>query len=298
MIVNAACALSEAAALPLRPENLIGNPDRPARHVAALLATALRRVRITDSMQYCYMPAGDWQSDATPAAYKPKDAVSFHIFAGGSCWLDFDGQRTTLHEGDIAAFPFGTPHRIGAGEGGPEIDPGGALPPAPWADTPVLRFGGSERVVRILCGYVRCKALTFAPFRQALPAWILVNAAGGGDWLAGIVAQIVAEVDAPQDGVKAIWNDRLNLRWSRCCADSCWASPAGRPAGWQRSATRSWGAASACCTAILRNPGRWRAWRAKPGPRAASSPQALPRGSARPRSRICATSACFCRASG
>ena len=91
MIVNAACALSEAAALPLRPENLIGNPDRPARHVAALLATALRRVRITDSIQYCCMPAGDWQTDATPAAYKPKDAVSFHILAGGSCWLDFDG---------------------------------------------------------------------------------------------------------------------------------------------------------------------------------------------------------------
>ena len=78
------------------------------------------------------------------------------------------------------------------------------MPPAPWAETPVLRFGGSERVVRILCGYVRCEALTFAPFRQALPACILVNAAGGGDWLAGIVAQIVAEVDAPQDGGKAI----------------------------------------------------------------------------------------------
>lgn len=80
-------------------------------------------------MQYCYMPAGDWQTDATPAAYKPKDAVSFHILAGGSCWLDFDGQRTTLHEGDIAAFPFGTPHRIGAGEGGPDIDPNGHCSP-------------------------------------------------------------------------------------------------------------------------------------------------------------------------
>ena len=190
--------------MPLRPENLIANPDRPFQHVAALLATALRRVRITDSMQYCYMPAGDWETDATPAAYKPKDAISFHILAGGSCWLDMGGQRTILREGDIAAFPFGTPHRIGAGQGGPEIDPGGALPPGPWPETPILRFGGNERVVRILCGYVRCEALTFAPLRQALPACILVNAAGTGDWLAGIIAQIVAEVDAPQDGGKAI----------------------------------------------------------------------------------------------
>jgi len=190
--------------LPLQPENLIGNPDRPDSQVAALLAAALRRVRVTDSMQYCYMPAGDWETDATPAAYKPKDAVSFHILAGGSCWLDMDGQRTILDEGDIAAFPFGTPHRIGAGEGGPEIDPGGSLPPGPWPETPILRFGGNERVVRILCGYVRCEALTFAPFRQALPTCIIVNAAGSGNWLAGIVAQIVAEVDAPQDGGKAI----------------------------------------------------------------------------------------------
>lgn len=189
----------------LQPENLIGNPDRPdSQVVTALLAAALRRVRITDSMQYCYMPAGDWETDATPAAYKPKDAVSFHILAGGSCWLDMDGQRTVLNEGDIAAFPFGTPHRIGAGEGGPEIDPGGALPPGPWPETPILRFGGDDRVVRILCGYVRCEALTFAPFRHALPTCIIVNAAGSGDWLAGIVAQMVAEVDAPQDGGKAI----------------------------------------------------------------------------------------------
>ena len=179
------------------------SPNR-ARDVASLLAVALRRVRITDSMQYCYMPAGDWQTDATPAPFKPREAVSFHILAAGTCWLDIDGQRTTLNQGDIAAFPFGTPHRIGAGEGGPEIDPGRALPPAPWRETPILRFGGTDRIVRLLCGYVRCDAFSFPLFRHALPIFIHVRTAGGSDWLAAIVAQILAEVDAPSGGGCAV----------------------------------------------------------------------------------------------
>jgi len=155
-------------------------------------------------MQYCYMPSGDWETDATPASYKPKDSIGFHILAGGACWLEIGNERTTLRQGDIAAFPFGTPHRIGAGAGGPEIDPGGALPSPPWIETPILRFGTADRVVRMLCGYVRCEAMHFAPFRRALPEFIHVSTDAPGDWLAGIVAQIVHEVDAPRGGGTAV----------------------------------------------------------------------------------------------
>lgn len=218
-------------ALAARPESLIATPDLPPEPVAALLATALRRVRITDSMQYCYMPSGDWETDATPAAWKPHDAVSFHILAEGTCWLEMGGQRRTLRAGDIAAFPFGTPHRIGAGAGGPEIDPGGALPPGPWRETPVLRFGGGERVVRILCGYVRCEALSFGPFRAALPELVLVATAGGDDWLAPIVARIVAEVDAPQGGGTAILERLTELALIEVLRRQLLAEPRGTT-GW------------------------------------------------------------------
>ena len=47
-------------------------------------------------MQYCYMPAGDWETDATPAAYKPKDAVSFHILAGVADGADVDQARNLV----------------------------------------------------------------------------------------------------------------------------------------------------------------------------------------------------------
>jgi AraC-like DNA-binding protein len=184
------------------PKYLTENPPIAADGVGDLLSEALRRIRITGSMQYCFMPSGDWETDATPAAYKPRDSIGFHIMAGGTCWLDIEGERTILVEGDIAAFPFGTGHAIGAGQGGRLIDPGGDLPPAPWAEVPVLRYGGEERRVRMLCGYIRCEAMDFSPFRDMLPKFIHVRTqgAGAGDWLAETIRQIVVEVDNPLRG--------------------------------------------------------------------------------------------------
>lgn len=151
-------------------------------------------------MQYCFMPEGDWTTDATPAPWRPKDAIGFHIVAAGPCWVDLGGQRTRLETGDIAAFPFGTPHILGAGQSGRMIDPGGDLPARPWSVIPILTYPDIGAQVRILCGYVQCEATGFAPFRAALPEFILIRTVGAGDWLSGTVAQIVAEVDKPQPG--------------------------------------------------------------------------------------------------
>lgn len=151
-------------------------------------------------MQYCFMPKGDWTTDATPAPWRPKDAIGFHVVAAGPCWVDLHGQRTILQTGDIAAFPFGTPHFLGAGAGGRLIDPGGDLPARPWPAIPILTYPDEGAQVRILCGYVQCEATGFAPFRAVLPEFIHIRTAGEGDWLASTIAQIVTEVDQPQPG--------------------------------------------------------------------------------------------------
>lgn len=186
------------------PHGLIKNP--PTVGLGDLLSEALRRIRITGSMQYCFMPSGDWVTDAAPASYRPPDAMGFHILASGSCWVELDGQRTVLQEGDIAAFPFGSPHVLGAGRAKHLVDPGGDLPPKPWSEVPVLAYGGEERRVRILCGYVQCEAMNFAPFKDTLPKFIHVRtqAAGDGDWLRSTVRQIVAEVDLPRRGGSSV----------------------------------------------------------------------------------------------
>lgn len=182
------------------------NPVIESSDVGDLLSEALRRIRITGSLQYCYMPSGNWITDATPSAYKPADAIGFHIVAGGTCWLEIEGRRTTLEKGDIAAFPFGTPHWIGVGVDGRLIDPGVDLPPAPWREIPTLRYGDFESRMRILCGYIQCEAMNFAPFRDLLPKFIHVRTLNGerSDWLASTIEQIVVEVDKPQRGGSSV----------------------------------------------------------------------------------------------
>lgn len=165
-----------------------------------LLSQALRRVRISGSMQFCLMPQGDWFTHARLG--RLRDTIGFHIVAAGPCWVELGGQRTLLQTGDIAAFPFGTPHVLGSGEGGRQIDPNHDLPMRPWPATPIMHYPDQGREVRILCGYVQCEAACFAPFRAALPEFIHIRTAGEGaaDWLAGTIAQIVTEVDQPQPG--------------------------------------------------------------------------------------------------
>jgi AraC-like DNA-binding protein len=188
----------ESSSLAGPPKSLTDLPE-PA---SELLAQALRRIRISGSLQFCFMPQGDWTTDASPTPWRPKDAIGFHIVAAGPCWVDIRGQRTELMTGDIAAFPFGTPHMLGSGRDGRLIDPGGDLPAQPWPATPVLRYADQGRQVRILCGYVQCEATGFAPFRAVLPEFIHIRTATGGatDWLAATVTQIVTEVDQPQPG--------------------------------------------------------------------------------------------------
>ena len=188
------------------PKELIEKPACVAAPFGDLLSEALRRIRITGSMQYCFMPSGDWTTDATPAPYRPPDAMGFHIVASGSCWLEFEGVRTVLEAGDIAAFPFGTPHILGGGSAGRVIDPASDLPSGPWQEVPVLLYGEGTRRVRILCGYVQCEAMNFAPFKHTLPKFLHVRTvdADRDDLLNATVGQIVREVDTPRRGGSSV----------------------------------------------------------------------------------------------
>src|SRR5262249_35658845 len=55
-------------------------PDPPADDV---LSAVLRAVRLTGSLQFCFMPTGDWQTDATPSlanlGLQRGVAMPFHI---------------------------------------------------------------------------------------------------------------------------------------------------------------------------------------------------------------------------
>ena len=43
------------------------------------------------------------------------------------------------------------------------------FPPPPWAQLPVLRYGGTGERTHIVCVYLHCDLLLFEPFLTSLP---------------------------------------------------------------------------------------------------------------------------------
>ncbi len=192
------------ASLAGSPKHMIENPD--AHEAGDVLSNVLRTVRLSGSLQFCFMPTGAWRTDPSSSmkrlAAGPSTTMPFHILVEGSCWLKMGDQRIDLAAGDVVAFPLGTPHDLGAGVDGRIVNPLGDLPPKPWRQIPVLQYGEERSRVRLLCGYLQCEAMNFRPLQDALPALLHVRTetAAGGEWLCATIRQIVSEVEKPRTG--------------------------------------------------------------------------------------------------
>ncbi|WP_037078575.1 AraC family transcriptional regulator [Rhizobium sp. CCGE 510] len=187
-------------------EALSENPGAAGVARDDVLSALLSTIRLSGSLQFCFMPTGDWQTDAAPSlanlSARSAGAMPFHIIVAGNCWLKTEGEETDLESGDVLVFPFGTGHQLGAGRDGMQVLPTHDLPPKPWREIPVLRYGEATQEVRLLCGYLQWDGLNFAPLRQALPKLIHLRtrAANDGDWLRATIRQMVDEVDRPRAG--------------------------------------------------------------------------------------------------
>lgn len=137
------------------------------------MSQVLRAVRLSGSVHFCLSPSGNWESSAGPTMERfglaPGMAVPFHIIAQGNCWLKVDNMKLSLDEGDIVAFPFATPHILGNGDEGRNLDPLSELPPMPWSSVPTLHYNGGAGSVRVLCGFLFCSALSFKPLSDSYP---------------------------------------------------------------------------------------------------------------------------------
>lgn len=190
------------------PNLLTENPERGGGvALDDVLSSLLSTIRLSGSLQFCFMPTGDWQLDATAPKLltlsgKKGSVIPFHILVAGECWLDMGDVQTTLAAGDITMFPFASGHNLGVGQGGRPLAPTRDLPPKPWRETPVLRYGDDADPTRLLCGYLHCEALNFQPFSKALPKLIHVKTQSDGNtaWLDATIRQIVHEVDNPRVG--------------------------------------------------------------------------------------------------
>ena len=182
------------------PEGLSQNPKD-----SDVLASLLGTVRLSGSVQFCVLAAGDWQAEATEDFIRMlgAGAMPFHIVAEGQCWLRMDGQTTRLDAGDMILFPRPTPHQVGAGRDGLDIDIVADLPMPPWREIPVLRYGGDAPDARVICGFFQCDELTFPPLMHALPRLMHVRTGQGG-WLESLIRRMVDEIDSPRAGAISV----------------------------------------------------------------------------------------------
>ncbi|WP_149759300.1 AraC family transcriptional regulator [Neomesorhizobium albiziae] len=191
------------------PKELTENPIRTDADAVAqrdLLSDVLRTIRLSGSLQFCFTATGAWQTDAAPSLARlmgnAGNTMPFHIVAEGACWMRIGDRELVLAEGDVIAFPFGTGHQLGAGDGGKLVTPVQDLPPKPWREIPVLHYGDGQQRVRLLCGFLRSDGMNFRPLREALPQTLHVRTrdSGAAAWLNATIGQIVAEVDSPRTG--------------------------------------------------------------------------------------------------
>lgn len=191
------------------PKDLIANPQRSPETTGPsqdVLSDVLRSIRLSGSLQFCFAPSGQWETGGGTSRLmdlaSASNAIPFHVVVEGTCWLKMSGREHTLEEGDVAAFPFGTGHQLGAGDGGTKINPVDNLPAKPWQEVPLVKLGNAEQRVRILCGFLYCDALNFRPLRASLPELLHVRTKGTNDavWLRGAISQMVLESDYPRPG--------------------------------------------------------------------------------------------------
>jgi AraC-like DNA-binding protein len=173
---------------------------------ADVLSTLLKSVRIAGSLQFCVHAAGHWQTDGAPRmrqlARATVPSIPFHVVATGRCWVCVEGRVVELEQGDVIAFPFATGHALGLGEAGPLIRPVDDLPPRPWSDVPVLRYGDGPIATRLLCGFVSLEAMNFQPLREALPVMMRIESRDPttSTLVRSAVQALITEADARSPG--------------------------------------------------------------------------------------------------
>jgi AraC-like DNA-binding protein len=185
-------------------------PQRASRAIDDVLSDVLRTIRLSGSLQFCFMPTGEWRVEGkrglASLSEDPSVAIPFHIMVEGSCWLRIKDREITLEAGDVVAFPFATPHQLGVGSGERPLAPVDDLPPKPWRKVPIMKYGDERTGVRVLCGYLHCDAMRFSPLRDALPAMMHVRTSRSDDaaWLRATIAQMEAEAISARPGAPSM----------------------------------------------------------------------------------------------
>jgi AraC-like DNA-binding protein/mannose-6-phosphate isomerase-like protein (cupin superfamily) len=166
------------------------------------VSDALRLLNVRSTV-FCLSELG------SPWAFRVEgtDVAKFHLVLAGSAWLGVDGKDPlALRAGDLVVLPRGVEHTIGDQSGAEVVALERLLRDYPVDGRSRLRYGGTGRVTRLLCGgFVLADHLPESTL-ELLPDVLRMESTsvGATAWLEPVLATLDSEAAHGEPGTSAI----------------------------------------------------------------------------------------------
>ena len=161
------------------------NETAPAR--GEPLTEALERLRLEGAIflraEYTERWAlGDQGGPLFAAMMHPgaQRLILFHVVASGRCFVSCaDGQRYWANAGEVIVLPYGDVFLMGGVEPVEPVSIMSVVPPPPWTEMPIVRYGEGGPRTDVVCGCLYSKDLLFDPALKAFPPVFVVRPTAG-----------------------------------------------------------------------------------------------------------------------
>ena len=161
------------------------NETAPAR--GEPLSEALERLRLEGAIflraEYTERWAlGDQGGPLFAAMMHPgaQRLILFHVVASGRCFVSCaDGERYWANAGEVIVLPYGDVFLMGGVEPVEPVSIMSVVPPPPWTEMPIVRYGEGGPRTDVVCGCLYSKDLLFDPALKAFPPVFVVRPTAG-----------------------------------------------------------------------------------------------------------------------
>jgi len=161
------------------------NETAPAR--GEPLTEALERLRLEGAIflraEYTERWAlGDQGGPLFAAMMHPgaQRLILFHVVASGRCFVSCaDGERYWANAGEVIVLPYGDVFLMGGVEPVEPVSIMSVVPPPPWTEMPIVRYGEGGPRTDVVCGCLYSKDLLFDPALKAFPPVFVIRPTAG-----------------------------------------------------------------------------------------------------------------------
>lgn len=161
------------------------NETAPAR--CEPLTEALERLRLEGAIflraEYTERWAlGDQGGPLFAAMMHPgaQRLILFHVVASGRCFVSCaDGERYWANAGEVIVLPYGDVFLMGGVEPVEPVSIMSVVPPPPWTEMPIVRYGEGGPRTDVVCGCLYSEDLLFDPALKAFPPVFVVRPTAG-----------------------------------------------------------------------------------------------------------------------